>query len=162
MNPDSEPGTYPMTIYYDASCPLCNAEINNLQRRSTDGRLAFVDISAPGFASQPPGVTLAQMMALIHARKADGSIIQGMEVFRLAYGAAGIGWVAGALDLPVIGTLAERLYPWIARHRQRFPRFLVRWLFDRPVQRAAEKSAAQAHCKPADGCRLPGKRHLEK
>lgn len=155
MTPDLDPGTYPMTIYYDASCPLCNAEINNLKQRSTDGRLAFVDISAPGFASLPPGVTLAQMMALIHARKADGSVISGMEVFRLAYGAAGIGWVAGALSVPVIGAVAQRLYPWIARNRQRFPRFLVRWLFDRPVRRAAEKSAAQAHCKPADGCRLP-------
>lgn len=155
MKPDLDSGTYPMTIYYDASCLLCNTEINNLQRRSTDDRLEFVDISAPGFTSLPPGVTLAQMMALIHARKADGSVIQGMEVFRLAYSAAGIGWVAGALGLPLIGALAERLYPWIARNRQRFPLFLVRWLFEMPVQRAAEKSAAQAHCKPADGCRLP-------
>lgn len=157
MTPDLDPGTYPMTIYYDGACPLCNTEISNLQRRSTDGRLAFVDISAPGFASPPPGVTLAQMMALIHARKADGSVIQGVEVFRLAYGAAGIGWVAGALGLPLIGALAERIYPSIARHRQRFPRWLVRWLFEMPVQRAAETSAAQAHCRPADGCRLPAK-----
>lgn len=157
MTSDLDPGTYPMTIYYDASCLLCNTEINNLKQRSTDGRLAFVDISAPGFSSPLPGVTLAQMMALIHARKADGSVIRGVEVFRLAYGAVGIGWVAGALGVPVIGALAERVYPWIARHRQRFPRFLVRWLFDRPVRRAAEKSAAQAHCRPADGCRLPAK-----
>lgn len=155
MTADMEPGAYPMTIYYDGACPLCTAEMSNIKQRSTDGRLEFVDISVPGFASQPPGVTQEALMRLIHARKADGSVIAGMEVFRLAYGAAGIGWVAGALGLPVIGALAERLYPWIARNRQHFPHFLVRWLFEMPARRAAEKSATQAHCQPADGCRLP-------
>ena len=150
---------YPLTIYYDASCPLCQAEMGNLKRRDTGGLLILEDISAPDFARLPPGVTQAGLMALIHARKADGSVIKGMEVFRLAYGAAGIDWVADALRLPLVGPLAERLYPWIARHRhrhrQRFPRVLTRLLFEGPAQRAAEKAAAQARCQSGDSCRLP-------
>jgi hypothetical protein len=46
-------------------------------------------------------------LALIHARRADGQVLKGVEVFRLAYEAVGLGWVSAAMRLPLLRPLAE-------------------------------------------------------
>jgi predicted DCC family thiol-disulfide oxidoreductase YuxK len=135
------PVIYPLTIYYESACPLCNAEMTNLMLRNTDQLLEFADISAPGFDALPDGTTLQAMLEIIHARRADGVVIRGVEVFRLAYDAVGLSRVAGALRLPVLGWAADRSYPWVARNRHRFPRALIRLLFEGETRRAAERAA---------------------
>ena len=49
-------------------------------------------------------------MGRIHAIKADGVVIQNVEVFRQIYETLGLGWVYAATRLPGIGTIAEGLY----------------------------------------------------
>jgi predicted DCC family thiol-disulfide oxidoreductase YuxK len=139
------PAIYPLTIYYESACPLCNAEMTNLMLRNTNQLLVFADVSAPGFNALPEGTTLQAMLELIHARRADGAVIKGVEVFRLAYEAVGMNRVASALRLPVLGWMADRSYPWVARNRHRFPRALIRLVFEGDVRRAAER-AAEARC----------------
>lgn len=146
-------GVYPLTIYYESACALCNAEMSNLILRNTEQKLVFVDISAPGFADLPPGTTREELLELIHARQADGTVIKGVDVFRHAYRAAGLSWVTSGLALPVIGRLADRLYPWVARNRHRFPRPIVALLFETAIRRAAERAAAREACKPGEACR---------
>lgn len=140
------PMIYPLTIYYDASCPLCNAEMNNLMLRNHAQQLQFVDASAAGFASPLPGIAQADLMNLIHARRADGNVVKGVEVFRLAYGAVGLGWVTAPTAWPLLKQLADHAYPWVVRHRYRFPRWLVHALFEGPTRRAAERAAQRARC----------------
>lgn len=137
---------YPMTIFYDASCPLCNAEMHNLMLRNTEDLLQFVDASEAGFESPLQGVTQADLMNLIHARCADGRVVKGVEVFRLAYGAVGMGWLTAPTAWPVLKQMADRAYPWVVRHRYRFPRWLVHALFEGPTRRAAERAASRARC----------------
>ena len=48
--------TWPLVIYYDASCPLCMAEMGNLMLRNREANLVFVDVSATPGASPLPGV----------------------------------------------------------------------------------------------------------
>ena len=140
-----DPAIYPLTLYYESACPLCNAEMSNLMLRNTEGHLRFADVSAPGFADLPAGATMQDLLALIHARTADGRVLKGVEVFRLAYEAVGLGWVSGAMRLPLLRPLAEWAYPVLARNRHRIPRGLVRLMFEGAVRRAAERSAA-ARC----------------
>ena len=146
---------YPLTIYYDASCPLCNGEMTNLMLRNTNPErpLIFVDASAPTFESPLPGTTRADLMALIHARRADGQVVRSVEVFRLAYEAAGLGWVTAPTRWPVLRPLADRLYPWLARNRQRIPRRLVTLVFEGATRQAAEQAARRARCNH-DTCSL--------
>jgi len=153
MNP--APACYPLTVYYESACPLCRAEMTNLMLRNHAGLLRFEDVSAPGFASPLPGVSLAGLLTLIHARRADGTVVRGVEVFRLAYTAVGLPGVARALRLPVLRGLAERSYPLLARNRHRIPHWLVGWLFETAIRRAAERSARTARCTPEGECRLP-------
>ena len=39
--------TYPVTLYYDSACPLCDTEMHNLMLRNQAGQLRFEDVQAP-------------------------------------------------------------------------------------------------------------------
>jgi predicted DCC family thiol-disulfide oxidoreductase YuxK len=112
---------FPLTIFYDASCPMCATEMRVLKSRDTQGRLNLVDCSAADFdesvlAGMP--IRRRDLMTLIHARDARGRWFVGIEVFEIAYRAAGLETLAGVWGSRRLRPLLRRLYPWIARHRQ--------------------------------------------
>lgn len=144
---------YPLTVYYDSQCPLCTAEMDHLRMRNTAGHLLFADVWAPDFEGPPAGRTQQDLLTLIHARTADGRVVRGVEVFRLAYEAVGLGWVTSATRLPLVGPLADALYPVLARNRHRIPRSLVRLVFAPALQMAARRAAAR-RCDDSGQCRL--------
>jgi predicted DCC family thiol-disulfide oxidoreductase YuxK len=114
--------TYPLTLYYDGACPICSLEMDHLRERSTDGRLVFVDIDAPGFDAAAVGVAQRDLMAEIHGRTADGRLLRGLPVLRHAYAAAGLGaWLATS-GWPLLRPLADIGYRLFARHRQALSR----------------------------------------
>ena len=41
--------TWDFKLLYDGECPLCMREVRWLQKKNRKGRLAFEDVSAPGF-----------------------------------------------------------------------------------------------------------------
>lgn len=113
---------YPLTLFYDANCPVCALEMDHLRERDDSGRLRFVDIAAPGFESPLPGIALAQLDAEIHAQRPDGSVLRGVEVLRLAYAAVGLGWVMRPTGWAPLRPLADIGYRLFARHRRRISR----------------------------------------
>lgn len=109
-----------LTILYDGDCPLCRREIKAMLRLDKGrGRLAGVDIAAPEFDAASYGLTREQVMGAIHAIGDDGAVVKGMEVFRRAYAAVGLGWLLSPTGWPLIKPLADRLYRWFARNRMR-------------------------------------------
>lgn len=142
---------YPLTLYYESACALCRSEMTNLILRNREGRLRFVDVSDPGFDTPPPGTTKRDLLEAMHAMRADGAVIKGVEVFRLAYRAVGLDWVASGLGWPPLRTIADRMYPWVARHRHRFPRWLSYVLFETAIRRAARR-AADSRCRADGAC----------
>jgi predicted DCC family thiol-disulfide oxidoreductase YuxK len=108
---------YPLTLFYDAACPVCSLEMDHLRERDAAERLVFVDIGAPGFDAAAHGATLQAMNAEIHAKRPDGSMLKGVEVLRLAYEAVGLGWVLRASTWPVLQPAFEIAYRTFARHR---------------------------------------------
>lgn len=115
---------YPLTLFFDGHCPVCLLEMDHLRERSRDGRLRFVDIAQPGFDAAAHGATAAAMDAEIHGLCADGTMLRGAEVLRLAYDAAGIGWVLRPTGWGPLKPLFDAGYRVFARHR-------------RPISRAA-------------------------
>ena len=138
--------TYPLTIYYESECPMCDAEMTNLRLRDSRGLLRFVDVCATDFEGPPPGATREDLLEAIHGRTANGTVIRGMEVFRLAYSAIGLGAWAGITRWPLLRPLCDRLYRALARRRHRVPRVLVRLALETVVRRAAERAAQRARC----------------
>jgi hypothetical protein len=51
------------------------------------------------------------------ARRADGVIVEGPEVFRLAFAAIGLGWLVAPTRLPGLNAMTELAYRIFARHR---------------------------------------------
>jgi predicted DCC family thiol-disulfide oxidoreductase YuxK len=118
---------FPLTIFYDASCPMCASEMHALKRRDARGRLVLVDCSAPGFdESVLAGLPIRRedLMALIHARDARGRWFVGVDVFEIAYRAAGLEGLAAFRGSRSLRPLLGRIYPWIARRRQALARLV--------------------------------------
>lgn len=138
---------FPATLFYDGACPICNGEMRNLMLRNTQGLLRFVDISAPGFTAFPPGTSRSAMMDELHARRADGRVVRGVDALSLAYRGAQLPFVARLMNAPGLRALCDWAYPRFARQRYRIPRPLAHLLFETTLRRAAERRAGQSPCR---------------
>ncbi len=130
--------TYPLTLFYDAACPVCRLEMDNLRARNALNRLVFKDISAPGFDAERYGATLQEMGALLHGQRADGTLVIGAETIRLAYRAVGLGYLAAPTDLPGLRPLFDAAYAVFARNR-----YGISALFGPVIERVAAARAAK-------------------
>jgi len=131
MNP-----VYPLTLLYDGACPICRREVAFLARRDSAAQLRFVDIAAAGFEPRAWGRAqgladfpdAAALDARIHAVTAAREIVVGLDVFRLAWRAVGLGRLASITGWPLLRPLAERAYLAFARNRHGLSRRLDRVL----------------------------------
>lgn len=135
---------YPLTVYYDATCPLCVAEMGAMKARDAAGRLNLVDCSPAGFSGGP--APREALMTAMHAVDAAGRVLDGVAAIRACRNAVGLPAGGFLLDLPVVGALADRAYAVLARNRYRLPRWLVARL-------AGRGAIAPATCAD-DNCRL--------
>ena len=110
---------FDVEVFYDGACPLCLREINMLRRRDHRGRIRFTDIAAEGFDPQAAGVTWDALMARIHGRLPDGTLIEGVEVFRRLYAAVGFRRLVRLSRAPGIANLLELAYHLFAKNRLR-------------------------------------------
>lgn len=108
---------YPLEFLYDGQCRICLFDVARLRRADRHGRLRFVDVSAAGFDAAAYGPSRDELLARIHARRADGRLVEGPEVFRLALAAVGLGWAVAPTRWPGLNCLTEIAYRWFARHR---------------------------------------------
>ena len=144
---------YPLTLFYDGGCAVCSLEMDHLRARCRDGRLVFVDIAAPGFDPAVAGTTHAALDAEIHGLAADGTLLRGVEVLRLAYEAAGLGIVLRPTAWAPLAPLADAGYRLFARHRRRISRVAAP-LIDAIRATRARRVAAQMRACRDGACEL--------
>jgi len=109
-----------ITVLYDGDCPLCTREIETLRRRDPEGRAArFEDIAAPDFEASRYGRSHVELMARIHGVLPDGTLVEGVEVFRRVYAAVGLGWLVAPTGWPLLRPVFDTAYRWFARNRLR-------------------------------------------
>jgi predicted DCC family thiol-disulfide oxidoreductase YuxK len=110
-----------LRVLYDGDCPLCSREIRFLERLDRGrGRIEFEDIADASFDAGRYGLEAADLMARIHAVLPDGTIAEGMEVFRRAYAAVGLGWLMAPTRWPGLRSVADAGYRVFARNRLRW------------------------------------------
>jgi predicted DCC family thiol-disulfide oxidoreductase YuxK len=117
--PAPETTDFDVEVFYDGECPLCTREIDMLRRRDRRKRIVFTDIRATGFDAGSIGVSREALMARIHGRLPDGTIIEGVEVFRRLYAAVGFERAARMSRLPGVAPLLEAAYGAFAKQRLR-------------------------------------------
>ncbi|MGB4811978.1 MAG: DUF393 domain-containing protein [Methylophilaceae bacterium] len=110
--------SYPLTIYYDASCPLCAAEMHTIKETDFDNKLILVDCSddqfkAPAFCP----TSKAEMLSRIHAQDAAGQWFKGVDVFAIAYQVSGFTKLSKFWGSKILRPILVRLYPLVADNR---------------------------------------------
>jgi len=116
---------FPLTVFYDGSCPVCAREMAHYRRKSRGGRLVFVDISAPGFEPQRYGRSLQEFMARMHAMDAEGRVYRGVDAFPVIWQTFPDPFyrlLGSFIRLPGIHLLARLGYALFARFRPYLPR----------------------------------------
>ncbi len=135
---------FPLTLFYDASCPLCRQEVELLRQHDLEQHLRFVDCSAEDFAAVE-GKTRDAMMRLIHARDAGGRWLVGPPVFGAAYRAVGIKSIGALWESRWLQPMWKRVYPWIADNRMWLSKIGVvgvsLWIFKKIAAFNADKRA---------------------
>jgi predicted DCC family thiol-disulfide oxidoreductase YuxK len=97
-------------VFFDGSCPLCQAEIGYYRRKDRSNALCFIDVSKPD-ALLPDGLTQKLAMERFHVRDGNGQLISGAAAFieiwaRLPHWR----WAARGAALPGIVALLELGY----------------------------------------------------
>jgi len=117
---------YPLRIFFDGSCSVCAAEMEVYRRKEHDGRLQFVDISAPGFDPAPYGISLEAFLYEMHAIDREKHVYRGVEAFAAiwrAFPASTLYGLLGSLAMfPGINLLARAAYWSFARLRKYLPK----------------------------------------
>jgi predicted DCC family thiol-disulfide oxidoreductase YuxK len=111
--------SHDIEVFYDGDCPLCRREIRMLRRLDRHRRIRTVDIAADGFDAAALGVPRAALLARIHGRLPDGTLVEGVEVFRRLYAAVGLGPLVSLTRLPGIAQALDIGYDWFAGNRLR-------------------------------------------
>jgi len=117
---NATPEAFAIKVLYDGDCPLCAREIAFMRRRNQRGLAGFEDFAAPGFDPSRYGLDQHALMSRIHGVLADGTVIEGVEVFRRLYTAIGLGWLVAPTRWPLLRGLFDRAYRVFARNRLRW------------------------------------------
>ena len=136
---------YPLTVFYDASCPLCANEMHALKMRDCGNRIELVDCSSPAFSDAgllAAGVTREMLMKRIHAHDAYGRWLVGADCFEALYRAVGAEHLASIWGSRRLRALLDRLYALVADHRQALSRLGLHVL----VRAILSRGAATPRC----------------
>ena len=149
---------FPLTIYFDASCALCNSEMQNIKLRDSDNALNLIDCSSPDFDDSPfqaEGITREAMMNCLHAQDAHGTWLKGVAAFEVIYRTVGMDSIAKFWGHPLTRPLAERAYPWVVRHRHFLSALGLHKLFGLWSRQAARLSNRRSQACKDGRCSIP-------
>ncbi|CAM3631494.1 putative DCC family thiol-disulfide oxidoreductase YuxK [Polynucleobacter brandtiae] len=106
-----------LTLFYDALCPLCQAEIVFLSGRNHAGLLSFVDINSEQYSEKEIGISCQQALASMYAQFEDGTLINGVDVFVAAYQRANLPTLAWLFSRPTLRPVLNVGYRFFAKYR---------------------------------------------
>ncbi len=112
-------------VFYDAECPICVREIQLILQDSRADTLEAVAIQGNEAVLAQYGIAPEQAMTYLHVLTDDGVMLSQMAAVRKMYeGYQGFAIVKLA-NLPLLNHVADWAYPWFARNRYKFPKWLL-------------------------------------
>jgi predicted DCC family thiol-disulfide oxidoreductase YuxK len=106
-----------VTVWFDAACPLCAAEIRLLRRLDRPGAIAFIDVREDAAACP---IDTEALLARFHAQEGDGALLSGAAAFAAMWRAIPLLRPFGlAARWPPLLKLLERMYLLFLRVRPR-------------------------------------------
>ncbi|PJE79213.1 hypothetical protein CI610_01832 [invertebrate metagenome] len=118
---------YPVTLFYDGSCPLCMKEVHWLQSRNQHHRLLLEDITSENFRERFPDLDVDALDRFLHVRLGNGDMLKGVDATWAVWSSVGRGWVIAPLRWPLLAYLADACYALFAAYRHK----LGDWFFSK-------------------------------
>ena len=109
-----------LNLIYDSKCAVCQWEVDFLRARDAQGRLTYTDLESEEFeegAARNGRLDYATALSSFQAVRPNGELLRGIECFRAAYAAVGLGWVWAMYDNPVVAACLDAGYALFARYR---------------------------------------------
>jgi predicted DCC family thiol-disulfide oxidoreductase YuxK len=117
------PQHYPLRVFYDGQCPVCNREIQRHLRHDDLGRLQAIDIAAPDFNATAYGLDAQRVHDVMHVLTADGHVFAEVDAFICIYSALpprlDRRFVIALLRMPPVRKCADIAYRIFAKNRVR-------------------------------------------
>jgi predicted DCC family thiol-disulfide oxidoreductase YuxK len=110
-----------LVILFDGSCRFCTAMAELLRVLDWRGRMHCLPFQVP-VIPQAYGLTVAQCERAVWAVSPDGSSYQGAQAVSVALDTLlGLCWFQLLYHCPGIERIEDKLYTWVASHRQSLP-----------------------------------------
>lgn len=111
-----------LILFYDGSCPLCIAEMRQLQIHNNRQQLQFEDILAPNFHQRFPYINISNASTIAHGlyfpdSKQSPQLLLGLDVTYLAWKSIGKKKWLALLRWPVIRFFADKCYSIFVHNR---------------------------------------------
>ena len=107
----------PLTVHYNAACPVCEAEISHYRRvvKAHHAPVAFSDIGSQPDVLAAHGVSDRELVHRMHVSMPGGEIASGVDAFIAIWRRLpGYRWLAQLVALPVMRQLFSTAYEWLA------------------------------------------------
>lgn len=106
-----------LTLFFDGHCPLCSAEMRQLNKLDHLGLLELVDLHQADFTSLYPHVNKVQASNILQAQQSDGKMLYGLDANCKAWELVGKKRWLRVLRWPVIRMVADLGYVFFAKNR---------------------------------------------
>jgi predicted DCC family thiol-disulfide oxidoreductase YuxK len=110
-----------VTMLYDGHCYYCTRIAFMLRTCDWLGKLRFANMrDADARHAYAPGVTLHELDRVVHAQKANGTLVKSYEAFRIIMSRLPLFWIFVPLWwLPGMNAVCTPVYDYFASRRKR-------------------------------------------
>lgn len=107
-----------LKLLYDGECPICKREICILQKKESQSKIKFVDISSKEFSPfENNNIDYDTAMSQIHAIDGKGNLLVGISAFAAVYARCQLLVTSTLLRIPFIKKTLKPLYTLFAKNR---------------------------------------------
>ncbi len=115
-------------IFYDGSCPLCRAEMEQYMALDAGGDFSFIDMAESPQSVESIGVSRQEAMARLHVRLSDGRIVTRVDAFIAIWEKLPkFRWLAWVFKARPMKALFNAFYRWFAPRRHFFSKIAARY-----------------------------------
>ncbi|MGH7636059.1 MAG: thiol-disulfide oxidoreductase DCC family protein [Gemmatimonadaceae bacterium] len=110
----------PYTLVYDGMCRMCTRLSNVLKKWDRQRRIEVVPSQATGVMARFPWIPTRAYAEAIQLVGPGGETWQGAAAIEQLLNVLPRGrWIAWIFSIPLVRTVADRVYRWVARYRYR-------------------------------------------
>lgn len=107
-----------LKLLYDGECPICKREICILQKKESQTKIKFIDISSKEYSPfEHNNIDYNTAMSQIHAIDGKGNLLVGISAFAAVYASCQLLVTSTLLRIPFIKRTLKPLYTLFAKKR---------------------------------------------